>query len=47
MGTTGSLLEFIAAVCGSEGLPLNFIDTDVNRQLQDKQNSHIYIPITA
>lgn len=45
MDTSGSLLEFIAAVC--EVLPLNFMDTDVNRQLQDKQNSHTYISITA
>lgn len=45
MGTTGPLLEFVAAVC--EVLPLNLIDADVNRQLQDKQNSHPYISITA
>lgn len=45
MGTTGSLLEFTAAVC--EVLPLNFRDADVNKQLQDKQNSHTYISITA
>lgn len=37
IGTIGSLLEFIAAICDYEDLPLNFIDTDVCRQLQDKK----------
>lgn len=46
IGTIGSLREFIAAICDSEDLSLNFIDADVCRQLQDKQNFHTYVSIT-
>lgn len=43
IATIGSLLEFIAAICDSEDLPLNLINADVYKQLQAKQNSHTYI----
>lgn len=47
IGTIGSLLEFIAAICDSEDLPLNYIDADVCRQIQDKKKKlHTYISIT-